>query len=145
MRTREVYRQMQEWLGDRWLVDKTPFYALDEEVLCREEGYFEEAKYIHLMMHQQATIESCEETRIDEVFWYEHPYSVSEVAEMVWVISHENIREFLRGVPEERKCEVRFEELVTRPREVMQGLCAFMGLELQEGMLEPYEKRRERM
>src|ERR1051325_11329747 len=43
----QFYRLMQDWLGERRLVDKTPSYALDKEVLRRAEACFDGALYIH--------------------------------------------------------------------------------------------------
>src|SRR5256885_8571680 len=50
------------------------------------------------------------------------------------LISHENILEFLSRVPEERQHRVRFEELVTEPRAVMEEVSEFLGIEPSEGM-----------
>src|SRR5262249_49187452 len=38
---RQFYRQLQDWLGERWLVDKTPSYSLEPDVLRRMEDEFE--------------------------------------------------------------------------------------------------------
>src|SRR5262249_11504047 len=61
--TREFYRTMQGWLGERTLVDKTPSYALDRNVLQRAEFDFQDARYIHLMRHPYGVIRSFEEAR----------------------------------------------------------------------------------
>ena len=42
--TRRFYARLQDWLGERILVDKTPTYALDLEVLRRTESDFEDAQ-----------------------------------------------------------------------------------------------------
>jgi len=49
--TKEFYRLMQEWLGSRRLVDKTPSYALHPSILRRAEEDFEGTRYIHLLRH----------------------------------------------------------------------------------------------
>ncbi|HEV2762798.1 MAG TPA: sulfotransferase, partial [Pyrinomonadaceae bacterium] len=144
--TREFYARMQEWLGDRLLVDKTPSYTLDPGVLRRAESDFEEARYIHLLRHPLGMINSFEEARLDQIFFrYEHPFSRRELAELIWVISHRNVEEFLRGVPARRQHRVRFEELVSEPERVMRGVCDFLGLEFERGMVEPYREKKRRM
>ena len=146
MTVSEFYGEMQGRLGARMLVDKTPSYALDVEVLRRAEAMFAEARYIHLVRHPYGMIRSFEEARLDQSFFrYEHPYTTRELAELIWVVCEENIAEFLREVPAERKHEVKFEELVSDPRAEMEKLCEFAELEFEAGMLEPYEEKQGRM
>src|SRR5690606_37684103 len=110
------YRLMQTWIGGKILVDKTPSYALDLEILKRAETDFDNALYIHLLRHPYAMIRSFEEAKLDQVFFrYKHPFSVRELAELIWLISHQNILEFLRSIPNERQYCVKFEDLVNQP------------------------------
>src|SRR5262245_47512664 len=132
-------------LGERILVDKTVSYALDVGALERAEAYFKEARYLHLVRRPEAMIRSFERVKAEVGFRYEHRLGGRELAEAMWVISHENILEFLSRVPAERQHRLRFEDLVTEPRAVMEEVSEFLGIELSEGMLRPYEERRERM
>ncbi len=140
------YRMMQEWIDGRMLVDKTPSYALDREVLRRAEDCFDGALYIHLLRHPFGMIRSFEEAKLEQVFFrYEHPFSRRELAELIWLVSQQNIREFLSEVPARRQYQLRFEELVSRPVETLEGLCDFLGLEFQEEMAEPYLRKERKM
>src|SRR6185295_12312399 len=56
--TRRFYGLLQGWLDGRWLVDKTPSYALDGAVLARAEEEFEAPFYIHLLRHPHGMIRS---------------------------------------------------------------------------------------
>jgi thioesterase domain-containing protein len=144
--TRRACRQLQEWLGDRVLVDKTPSYALDPDVLRRAEEGFAEARYLHLVRHPQATNHSFEEAKLDQIFFRRpHPFSRRQLAELVWTVSHRNILGFLAGVPRERWLTVRFEELVREPERVLTGICDFLGLPYQPEMAEPYREGAARM
>jgi hypothetical protein len=67
------------------------------------------------------------------------------VAELVWLVSHQNILEMLSGVCAERQRRVVFEELVKEPERVMRELSGWLGLEYEAGMIEPYEERGRRM
>jgi len=143
---RRAYRQLQEWLGDRLLIDKTPSYPLDLEILRRAETDFEGARYVHLLRHPYGMIRSFEEARLEQVFFrYDHPFTRRELAELIWLVSQENILRFLDGVPEERRHLVRFEDLVRDPEPVLRGLCDFLGLDFHPAMLQPYEDRSRRM
>src|SRR6185295_8123080 len=144
--TKACYRQMQAWLGERILVDKTPSYALDQTVLERAEVDFENALYVHLLRHPAGMIRSFEEAKLDQIFFrYEHAFSRRELAEVIWTLSHQNIIEFLHRVPRERQHRVKFEDLLREPQPVMESLCRFLGLDLHPDMLQPYKGIERRM
>ncbi|MEA2693436.1 MAG: hypothetical protein QOJ16_2823, partial [Acidobacteriota bacterium] len=137
--TREAYRELQSWIGQRMLVDKTPSYALDPATLARAEAEFESPLYIHLLRHPGGMIASFEKAKLEQVFFrHPHDFSPRHLAELIWVVSQENIRGFLAGVPAERQHRLRFEELVRAPREELSRLSGFLGLPFAEGMLDPY-------
>jgi amino acid adenylation domain-containing protein len=144
--TLEFYGRLQGWLGDRMLVDKTPSYALDPAILRRAEEGFEEPRYIHLIRHPLGMIHSFEEAKLDQLFFrYEHPFSRRQLAELIWRESHENIAEFLRGVPAARQHWVRFEDLLREPEAILRGICEFLGIDFHPDMAEPYKEKSARM
>ncbi|CAG0937721.1 phthiocerol/phenolphthiocerol synthesis type-I polyketide synthase D [Thermoflexales bacterium] len=145
----EVYAQLQELAAPRLLVDKSPSYTMSLETLHRAEEFFEGPKYIHLIRHPYAVIESVTRIRLDKLF---SPviYGTTEVdshvvAEKVWVTSNRNTLAFLQHVPPERQLCVRYEELVSRPEEIMRGVCDFMEIPYDPAVIEPYDNKRERM
>jgi acyl-CoA synthetase (AMP-forming)/AMP-acid ligase II len=156
MPTQEYYRMMQDWLGGRILVDKTPSYAIHIETLKRAEQYFDSPIYIHLLRHPYGMVRSFEEAKLEQL-WYPRlvgtdeaartpcPYNRRELAEMIWLILHQNILEFLEGVPRHRQYRVKFEDLVGDPRRTMDELCRFMSLDFEPEMLQPQMNQRERM
>jgi amino acid adenylation domain-containing protein len=141
---REFYGLLQGWLGGALLVDKTPTYALDGEALRRAEEDFEEPLFIHLIRHPAPVIRSFEEAKLHvffpPFFREPHPFSVCELAELVWTVSHQNILEFLRNVPAPRQLAVRFEDLVRRPEEVMTGVARFLGVPFHAAMTDPFRQ-----
>jgi amino acid adenylation domain-containing protein len=144
--TKEFYRLMQEWIGDRRLVDKTPSYALHPSILKRAEVDFESPLYLHLPRHPRGMIRSFIEAKLDQIFFrHEHPFGRRELAEMLWTISHQNILEFLRDVPAGRQHSLKFEDLVSRPRETLEQVCEFLRLEFHPDMLQPYKEKERRM
>ncbi|HKH44071.1 MAG TPA: amino acid adenylation domain-containing protein, partial [Thermoanaerobaculia bacterium] len=144
--TRRFYRELQGWIGGRLLVDKTPSYALDPEVLCRAEAWFAEPRYVHLLRHPQATNRSFEEARLDQIFFRRpHSFSRRQLAELIWTASHRNVLGFLAEIPSERKHAVRFEELVRDPERVLRGVCAFLGIDYAPAMADPYRAGAVRM
>jgi amino acid adenylation domain-containing protein len=138
--TPAFYRRLQEWAGDRVLVDKTPRYALDLPTLRRAEDWFAEPLYIHLVRHPAATIRSYLEARMQEV--YHFPLAPRRQAELIWRRGHGHILEHLAAVPPGRQHRIVFEEMVRDPRRVMEDLCAFLAIEFHPAMLSPYEGER---
>jgi amino acid adenylation domain-containing protein len=144
--TRRFYRELQGWIGDRLLVDKTPSYALDPAVLRRGEAWFAEARYVHLLRHPQATNRSFEEARLDQIFFRRpHRFTRRQLAELIWTVSHRNVLDFLAEIPPARRHTVRFEDLVRNPERVLAGLCGFLGLDFDPAMADPYREGAARM
>lgn len=147
MPTKEFYALMQEQLGRRFLVDKTPLYPLDPNILAKAELDFDEPLYIHLVRHPYGMIRSYEESRLDRFtpVLYENNFERSQLAELTWVVSHRNIMDFRKQVPDNRWLELHFESLVTRPEQEVARICEFAGISLDPAMLEPYSAPERRM
>ena len=146
MTVQEFYALMQEWLGGRKLVDKSPSYSQNLQVMQRAEDYFEDAMYIHLLRHPVAMIDSYERQRIDQLSSKENlGYETRQMAELLWVVSHQNMIEFLGRIPKERQCRVVFEELVKQPRVVMEKVCEFLKLDFDEEVLTPHQNQSGKM
>jgi amino acid adenylation domain-containing protein len=146
MSVKEFYRLLQQWIGDSRLVDKTPSYALDVQTLRRAEADFAAPLYIHLLRHPCAMIHSFEEAKLDQVFFRQrHPFTTRELAELIWVVSQENILEFLKTIPAARQYKVRFEDLVSQPKPALEGVCKFLGLDFDPEMVQPYRNKKHKM
>jgi len=149
MSTKQFFGIMQEWLGERLFVDKTPNYSLDTDVLYRIEEDFDNPLYIHLIRHPYGVIPSFEKARLHvfypPFFKSQHPFTSNELAEIVWVISHQNILQFLESVPVERQYRILYEDMVTYPREKMVEVSRFLGVDYHPDMLQPQKNPRARM
>ena len=149
--TQQFYQLLQDPLGDRILVDKTPSYAGQLHVLQRAEEMFDEPLYVHLLRHPCGMIRSYVDYKMYLTYStrykveMEFPYSPTQIGELVWLISHRNILQTLATVPAQRQHRICFESLVKQPDTTMQGLCEFLGLDYCADMAHPYEKREERM
>jgi len=144
--TKEFYRLLQEWIGERRLVDKSTTYALDLETLQRAEDYFYQPRFIYLSRHPYGMIESFQEVSLDQVFFrHDHPFSPSQLAELIWIICHQNIHEFLATVPETRQYRLRYEDLVKQPMEISQELCRFLDIPFYPDMARPYKNKERKM
>jgi acyl carrier protein len=137
----DVYELLQKAAGDRLLVDKSPSYGANIETLQNAEALFEGAKYIHLVRHPYATIESIARRRIDKLVGAQN-VDPNAFAEELWATTNSNILDFLQEVDPERAFTVRFEDLVTAPRRVMTDLCSFLDVPFDEAVLKPYAGER---
>lgn len=152
--TAEFFHWMQQLLDDRILVDKTPTYALDIETLKRIEEDFDSPLYIHLLRHPYGMIRSFEDAKLDQVLHFLFPmlkkdgdplFGRNELAELVWLISHQNILEFLKNIPDNRQYCVRFEDLVSQPKTIVGDISQFLNLDFHAEMLQPYKEKNDRM
>jgi NAD(P)-dependent dehydrogenase (short-subunit alcohol dehydrogenase family)/aryl carrier-like protein len=135
-----VYGLLQEKAAPRLLVDKSPTYAASPGVLERAEALFEAPRYIHLVRHPYAVIESFLRMRMDKVL--KTPQAPpSMLAEQVWASVNRNMLDFRRTAPE-RHHVIRYEELVRHPEREMRALCGFLGIPFDPKVLTPYEGER---
>jgi pimeloyl-ACP methyl ester carboxylesterase/aryl carrier-like protein len=139
--TQEVYALLQELASGRRLVDKSPSYAASLKTLARAEALFGGAKYIHLVRHPYAVIESFVRTRLERLAPSDQgdPY---DLAERVWGVNNHNALKFLAPLDAKRHHRIKYEELVRNPATVMLRLCQFLEISFDEAMLRPYEGRR---
>lgn len=139
------YELLQNKLGDKILVDKTPLYALDINTLKSAETYFDNPLYIHLARHPYGMINSFEAIKLDLVLRYQYDYSRRELGELIWLICQENILNFLQEIPLQRHYRITYEDLVKNPATTLNNLCKFCSIEFHQDMLKPYENTREKM
>ena len=142
----QLYGELQEAIGGRLLVDKTPSYALDPATLARAEEDFRAPLYVHLLRHPYGMIRSFEKAKLEQVFFRpSHPFSRRQLAELIWDLSQENILDLLSRVPAERQIQLRFEEMLKAPEREMRRVCEFLGVPFDPGMLDPYADKAQRM
>ncbi|KPA15500.1 amino acid adenylation domain protein [Candidatus Magnetomorum sp. HK-1] len=144
--TQQMYKLLQDWLKGKILVDKSPSYAIDVNILKQAENYFENPLYIHLLRHPYGMINSFEEAKLDQIFFlYDHDYSTRELAELIFLQSHVNILEFFEHIPSSRKHTVKFEDITSQTESVIKDICAFINLDFHSDMLKPYQEKQKRM
>src|SRR5690606_29162438 len=109
-------------------------------ILERIESTFENPLFIHLHRHPLGMINSFVEAKLDQIFFrYPHDFSTQQLAELIWLHSHQNITRFLEHVPNERQMRVSYEDLSGNDDSEMKRLCDFIGLDFEPEMLTIYE------
>jgi acyl carrier protein len=147
MPTHDFYALLQEWMGKRLLVDKTPLYPLHPEILHRAEHDFDSPLYVHLVRHPCGMIRSFEDAKIEQLipFMRESNFSRRQLAELTWLVANENVSNFFAAVPPERCLLVRYEDLVRQPESSLRRICDFLGVPFTGEMLDPYKDQDTRM
>jgi len=136
--THSVYAKIQKLCRNRLLVDKSPSYPLSRPALRRAERWFTQPLYIHLVRHPLACIRSWTACNFDQVLFG----PPRQAGEMDWLLSNENILEHLAGVEAERQRLIRYEDLLKNPEAEMRRLCAFLSVEFEPAVLQPYQGQR---
>ena len=138
--TKAFFKEIQSWIGDQTLVDKSPSYVLDPGALQKAERDFDNPIYLHLVRHPYSMVNSFVKYHMDQVLYlHKHGFSAKELGELVWLQSHKNTINFLKNIPADRQFRVIYEDLVTHPEATMQALCQQVGLAFHPGLLNPYE------
>jgi amino acid adenylation domain-containing protein len=142
----EVYKQLLELSYKPILVDKTPTYAYQLETLQRIPEVFENAYFIQLQRHPGAMLSSFQKASMEQILILdENQYSSSQLAELVWTRSYQNIHNFFDKVDESRKLNVWFEEMVADPESQMRQICEFLDVTFESVLLSPYDDDQKRM
>jgi pimeloyl-ACP methyl ester carboxylesterase len=136
-----AYARLRHLAAPRLLVDKSPTYAGSIETLRRAEALFDSPRYLCLVRHPYAAIESFTRTRMHRLIGAEEEDPL-DVAEQVWVQTNQNMLDFLREVDPGRQLLVRYEDLVRRPEETAETICTFLGIPPDPAVLRPYEGQR---
>lgn len=112
----------------RW-GDKRPGYVRNVDLILT---LFHDAQLVHLVRDPRDCVASLKRMR-----WWKHG-TVGAVA--TWVHSVDLARAARRRLPDDTFHELRYEDLVSTPRGELKLLCAFLGEELEESMLEPQDE-----
>ncbi|HMV99523.1 MAG TPA: amino acid adenylation domain-containing protein [Acidobacteriota bacterium] len=140
--TEELYWMLTDQIAPRLLVDKTPSYAASMAVLERAEEIFDQPKYIHLMRHPYAVIESCVRNRFEVLFADLMQATAQDpltLAEQVWTVTNSNILDFFSRIPAERRQSVRYEDMVVNPTHIMEQMCSFLNIPFEAETVRPYD------
>lgn len=141
----EVYTAIQNSIGNRILVDKSPLNASYPLAVEQIEQLFESPKYIHLTRHPYGMIKSYAEERSDMLFPFELDIEPEQFAEANWLSSHQAIEQGLEDIPMRRQMHLTFEQLTASPETSMKKVCHFLNIDYHPSMINPYDDNDQRM
>lgn len=132
----EFYKRLSDYLSDRLLVDMSHVYALDTGLLMKAETEIIRPLYLHLhehpYLHQDINTGKEIVSLVSNFIDIDEAHGVdtkndSHLKEMIWLLSHKKINNFLAGVPSERRMSLRLEDLVSTPEKVLSAIFDFIG------------------
>lgn len=142
----DTYRLIQAAIGDRLLVDKTPFYGVHRHVLAAAASVFDDVFFLHLSRHPYGMIRSFEEAKLAQLWWPRlagpdagaDPFHPRQLAELVWERIHATVADFLSTRDAATWLHVRYEDLVDDPGAACRAIAAAIGIDAHPDMLEPF-------
>ncbi|GAL83171.1 polyketide synthase [Sporocytophaga myxococcoides] len=135
---KEVYRRIQDMTNDMMLIDKSPSYASDINVLRKAEKQFSNAKYVFLVRHPFAVMESIVRNRFHK-FIPGNESDPDKNAEKIWYDFNKNIVDFISEIPAGKAITVYYEDLIANPKATLTAINDFLQIPFEESMLNPYE------
>jgi hypothetical protein len=137
---KQTWDHIQEQVGDRMLVEKSPLNTMRIEHLRRILQIFPKASFLHLTRHPRtagkSSLElrnSLREGRIEGT----QPSRVRELdPEQGWLRSHQNIMECARELPVGQYMRIKAEMLLGNPRFYLAQICEWLGLDSDEASIE---------
>jgi hypothetical protein len=129
---RTFYRLYADKFGKARWGDKTPMYFAD---MCLVQRALPEARFIHLIRDGRDVALSIKD------LWF-GPNSIHDVAQW-WVSRINQARSQVHDLG--WYLEVKYEDLVRAPEQVLRGICDFIELPWYQGMLDYYERAAQRL
>ena len=139
----DVYQRFYEADPETLIVDKTPTYSNSLQDLERIGQQFPNARFVTLVRNPHDVIRSFVRMQLykDAQRSFEPGLNPHQVGEAIWFLHNSNIERFLCDIPEERKCTVRYEELVSDGEEPLRRVCDLLDRSFDADMLDPYRKK----
>jgi hypothetical protein len=120
-----VWREFARSRGkERW-GEKRPLYWQQMDWLMR---LFPDAQVVHLIRDPRSCV-----TSLLDVKWWRGGF---QSALTTWTLSDRELRHFGERAPQGSYYALRFEDLLTEPRDELTKLCKFLGEDFDEAMLE---------
>ena len=138
----EVYEQLYAADPSRLIIDKSPAYSVFLEDLEVISSRFRNARFVHIIRSPHDVIRSFVKLQMykNAMGLFRPGLNPYQMGEIFWHVHNSNIIHFLSEIPNERKCTLRYEALVSEPREQLAKVCTLLDLSYDPGMADPYKQ-----
>jgi hypothetical protein len=133
IRIDKMYQILRTWISPRRLIDKSTLNSSSLLFLERSKVISPNAQYLHLVRHPYSVVESLERS-YKKLFQQD-----GAMTEMLWLGPNQNILRFLTGIDPRRYQRIYYEELVNKPEVIMRRVCAFLRIDFESSLLDPYQ------
>jgi hypothetical protein len=130
--TRAVFDHIQEQVGDRLLVEKSPLNTLRPEHLQRLLRIFPRASFLHLTRNPhtagKSSFELRKSLREGKFEGFSNQRTSNLDPEMLWLKSQTNIMDFASGLALGQYMRIKAEVLLRDPQTYLAQICEWLGL-----------------
>lgn len=139
----QFFIELDPYLEQKVLIDKTPTYAFSEATLQRLKNTFPSAKFIHLSRRPNAVVKSLIDSELGQIIRFLRTSGIKQgqFPEALWCLCEQNIQSALKDVPE-RVHQVDYESIVTSPEKTLASIHKFLGLQ-PSNSIDPYLNKSE--
>jgi hypothetical protein len=144
MSTAELFRTMQEWVGGRGLIDKSPAHVYAPAALQRIQRDEPEARYLHLTRHPGDMVKSVFQLREKIRSQRRQRFAGVQVdprgnagaPDKMWLEPHLIILEFLESVPPRQQMRLRGEDLLSDPTTYLRQIAEWLEIDTADSDIE---------
>jgi 3-oxoacyl-(acyl-carrier-protein) synthase/thioesterase domain-containing protein len=143
--TWRVYEALQRMIGSRILVDKTPLYASNINIMYRSTEIFAASRYIHLIRHPHACISSWVELMRDTLDVSGASWTSIELAWVAYNSACDKFIDFLekrRSLGSHHTMRIRYEDFLRDPEGTTRSICeSLLNINWTAKMASPYQTK----
>lgn len=130
--TADIYRELEDKVGELAIIDKSPVYVSRPEILERLWKAYPAAHFLHLVRHPLTQGQSMMKAGDGAMAKMARSYDTSTRPpvldpQIAWLRNQRLILDFLRRVPAERQMTVRGEDVLSDPQQYLPAICAWLG------------------
>jgi hypothetical protein len=125
---KQVFDHIQQLVGDRILVEKSPMTVMQPENLERMRRAFPEASYIHLTRHPRAVCKSLKSLAGRSEEWGGRLSRISFDPEQIWLKAHENVIAFSERLAVGQILRIKGEEFLVNLEIYLGQIAQWLGI-----------------
>jgi len=111
-------------------VEKSPETSSRDNYLARATAAYPRARFLHLTRHPLSTVESMHRSWHQLGYWEIEPETFHNFCLGVWFFQHQRIHRLLEALPPDRGMQVRSEDMLNTPQDVLPRICKWLGVDV---------------
>ena len=130
--TTTFYQEINKYMRGKALIDKTPSYGYNIEVLRRISKLFPQAKFIHLRRDPRGCIKSMLDAKLERIIPFTKGLGIEEskIPEILWQMCETNIKKFKDESLHRHWLSLTYENLVNDTEKELEKISKFVNREI---------------